>query len=107
MIEPVYASTAANQIGIPLKLSSSKTIELLVLGRSLRDTDGAILDIPNNATAVSLNVTAATPTGPRFITVWPCGVARPLASNLNFVAADIVPNDVIASIGNNGSVCFF
>ena len=59
------------------------------------------------AGAVALNVTATNPTGPSFVTVWPSGDARPIASNLNFVAGQEVPNMVIAKVGQDGRVAVY
>ncbi|MCU1358785.1 MAG: hypothetical protein JWN99_74 [Ilumatobacteraceae bacterium] len=59
-----------------------------------------------NVGAVSLNVTAVGPDGPGFVTVYPCGT-RPNASNLNFVAGQIVPNAVIAPVSANGEICLY
>ena len=56
--------------------------------------------------AVALNVTAVSPQGSGFVTVYPCG-ARPLASNLNFAAGQTVPNAVIAPVSTTGEVCFY
>ncbi|HZX53334.1 MAG TPA: SGNH/GDSL hydrolase family protein, partial [Ilumatobacteraceae bacterium] len=39
-----------------------------------------------DATAVAVNVTAADPASAGFLTVWPCGADRPLASSVNFLA---------------------
>jgi hypothetical protein len=57
--------------------------------------------------AVALNVTATDPTTPSFLTVWPTGLDRPTASNLNFVAGQTVPNMVIAKVGVGGQVSIF
>ena len=46
------------------------------------------------------------PDGPGFITVFPCGDV-PLASNLNFVAGQEVPNAVLAPVSPTGTVCFY
>ncbi len=54
--------------------------------------------VPDDATAVVLNVTAATSTADSFLTVWATGGSQPLASNLNFPAGKIVPNRVIVPI---------
>lgn len=54
-----------------------------------------------------LNVTVVNPDASGFITVYPCSVAHPLTSNVNFVAGNIVPNGVIAPIGSDGNVCFY
>jgi len=61
---------------------------------------------PVGVTAVSLNVTVAEPEAGGFLTVYPCG-SRPLASNLNFSAGQVVPNAVIAPVSAQGEVCFF
>jgi CSLREA domain-containing protein len=74
------------------------TLELHVAGRG---------DVPADATAVVLNVTVTEPVAPGFVTVYPCGDARPLASNLNFVGGQTVPNQVIAKIGAGGNVCLY
>jgi hypothetical protein len=60
--------------------------------------------VPPNATGVFLNVTATLPTGPGFATVWPAGTGRPLASNLDFVAGDNIPNLVFVGLGTGGAV---
>ena len=54
--------------------------------------------------AVVLNVTATEPSQPGFLTVWPTGEPRPLASNLNFAAGQTVPNLVVAKVGGDGRV---
>jgi hypothetical protein len=68
---------------------------------------GIAQTVPSAATAAALNVTLVTPGASGFVTVYPCGVTRPLASNLNYVFGDVVANNVIAPIGDNGSVCIF
>lgn len=57
--------------------------------------------------AVVLNVTAVSPDAAGYATVYPSGTARPTASNLNYVAGQIVPNMVIAKVGTNGEVSLF
>jgi hypothetical protein len=56
-------------------------------------------------TAVSLNLTAVGPTAEGYVTVWPCGSAKPETSNVNFVKDQIVPNAVIAPVDSTGKVC--
>jgi hypothetical protein len=62
------------------------------------------LDTPPS---VVLNVTASETQGPGFVNVFPCGVDRPNASNLNYGPGDTVPNLVVAKVGTNGEVCVF
>jgi len=64
--------------------------------------------VPNNGvSAVLLNVTAVTPSNDTYVTVYPAGGDPPLASNLNAVAGQIVPNSVLARLGTDGSVALF
>ena len=58
-------------------------------------------------TAVVLNITAVNPTAPTYVTAWPTGQSRPLASNLNVPAGDIRPNLAIAKVGANGKVSVY
>jgi hypothetical protein len=73
-------------------------VEVPVVGRGGVATDAA---------TVSLNVTVTEPQGPGFITVFPCGGAVPLASNVNFQAGQTVANAVTARVGAGGKVCLF
>lgn len=57
----------------------------------------------SGTTAVLANVTATEPTFSGFVTVHPAGAPRPVASNLNYVAGQTVPNAVLARLGG-GSV---
>lgn len=63
--------------------------------------------VPANATAVVLNVTVTSPTAASFMTVWPDGTTRPLASDLNYVANQTVPNLVVVKVGSGGAVDFY
>ena len=57
--------------------------------------------------AVVLNVTVTEPAGNGYLTVYPCGIDPPLASNVNFVAGQTIPNAVLTKVGTNGTVCIF
>jgi hypothetical protein len=57
--------------------------------------------------AVVLNATVTNTTAPSFLTVYPTGVSRPLASNLNWISGQTVPNRVIVKVGTGGKVSFF
>ncbi|HEX5402739.1 MAG TPA: right-handed parallel beta-helix repeat-containing protein [Pseudonocardiaceae bacterium] len=57
--------------------------------------------------AVVLNVTAVNPTANSFLTVYPDLTTRPVASSLNFVPGQTVPNLVTVPVGANGAVDFF
>jgi hypothetical protein len=77
-------------------LGAGGTISLQVTGRG---------NVPaNGVSAVVLNVTATNPSAGSYVTVWPEGDTRPLASNLNFVAGQTVSNRVIVKVGMNAKV---
>jgi hypothetical protein len=50
-------------------------------------------------------VTAAGADGPGFLTVYPCDVAQPDASNVNYRGADAVPNLAVAPLDSQGRTC--
>lgn len=57
--------------------------------------------------AVALNVTVTGPTASSYLTVWPSGEGRPLASSVNMVPHQTVPNMVLSRVGSNGMVSIF
>ena len=63
--------------------------------------------VPSDATAVVLNVTAVNPAAPGYLTVFPSGATQPLASNLNYTVAEVVPNLVEVGIGSDGEVSIY
>ncbi len=101
-INPVRALDTRNGTGTPGgvsgQLGAGNTIDLAVAG---------VGGVSTGATAVVLNVTAADSPGPEsYLTLFPSGTARPLASNLNFVAQQTVPNLVMVRL-NNGKVSIY
>jgi len=63
--------------------------------------------IASDAESVVLNVTATEPQSPGFATIYPCGVTRPTASNLNFDGGETIPNAVVAKLAPDGTVCLY
>jgi hypothetical protein len=64
-------------------------------------------DVPLDAKAVALNVTAVDSAQAGFATVFPCGEPLPTVSNLNVTKGQTVPNAVIARPDATGKVCVF
>ena len=62
--------------------------------------------IPQNATAVWLNLTVADPTAPTVLTAYPgpCGTP-PLSSNVNARPQRSTASSVLVGLGADGSVC--
>jgi len=93
---------------VPARLLDTRTTPGLVEADSVTELQiTGRAGIPTDASAVVLNVTVTGTTGAGFITVFPCGSPLPDASNLNFSAAQTVPNLVIAKIGVGGKVCLY
>ncbi len=61
----------------------------------------------SGVTAVVMNVTVTDPTDASYVTVYPDDVARPIASNLNFVAGQTVPNLVTVRVAASGVLDFY
>jgi hypothetical protein len=57
--------------------------------------------------AVTLNLTITQAQGAGLRNVWPCGAARPYASNVNFVRGVDLANQVTVKVGTNGHICIF
>ena len=77
---------------------AGSTLVLQVAGRG---------GVPLDAAAAVLNVTATDGEGDGYVTVYPCDAAKPLASNVNFVAGTSVANAVITGLSAAGTVCLF
>ena len=81
------------------RVPADGVVELQVLGQG---------GVPTNGVgAVVLNVTVTEPDSPSYLTVWPTGIARPLASNLNFGPGQSVPNLVVVSLGAAGRISLY
>ena len=63
--------------------------------------------VPSNATAVVLNVTVVNPTAPGYLSVYAKGAAQPMASNIDYVPGQVVPNLVEVGTGTAGEVTFY
>jgi Spherulation-specific family 4 len=59
----------------------------------------------SGATAVTLNLTAVDPSGAGFVTVYPCGVDKPIVSNVNYAAGQTIANLVTVSMAADGTAC--
>lgn len=68
-------------------------------------TVAGVGDIPADAEAVVVNVTVTEPDADGYMTLYPCGTDAPLASNLNYVAGQTVPNQATVAVGTDGKIC--
>jgi peptidoglycan hydrolase-like amidase len=104
---PSPGFTLRTETGPGGPMAANQRIELQVVGAAVTAPDGSTDVVPDGVSAVALNITAVLPSAAGFMTVWPCDVGRPDASNLNYVANGVVANSVIAPVGANGKVCFY
>jgi hypothetical protein len=86
--------------GVSAPVGSNASIAVTVAGRGNVPAMNAAVA----PSAVVLNVTVTNPTAASYLTVWPDGETRPLASDLNFVAGDTVPNLAVVKLGSNGTI---
>jgi uncharacterized protein (DUF1501 family) len=85
--------------GAPVAQIGQTPLQVTLLGRGGVPSDGV--------SGVMLNVTAVAPTDNTFVTVYPTGTDRPLASNLNVTVGQVIPNMVLARVGSDGTVMMF
>lgn len=99
-LEPARLLDTRIALGAPAaKIGPGGAIELQVTGRGGVPASGV--------GAVVLNVTVTEPTTGSFLTAWPAGMTRPLASNLNFRAGQTVANLVMVNVGAGGKVALY
>lgn len=81
------------------RIGAEQTFELAVAGQA---------GVPGDAAGAIVNLTAVNPSGPGYLTAFPCGSERPKVSNVNWShAGAVVSNAAFVKIGNGGKVCFF
>jgi len=81
---------------IAQKLGANQSMSVAIAGNG---------PIPNaGVVTVVLNVTVTGPTAGSYLTAWPDGDSRPLASDLNFTAGQTVPNMVVVKVGADGRI---
>jgi uncharacterized protein (DUF1501 family) len=63
--------------------------------------------VPDDAVAAVFNLTSVDATKRTYVTAWPSGLGRPLASTLNPVPGRVVPNLAVIRLGGDGAVRFY
>lgn len=95
---PVSPTQLLNTYADDSTLGSHGSLDLTVAG---------IAGVSPIATAVVLNVTVTHTTASSYLTIYPAGRTRPLASNLNWGTGQSVSNLVIIPTGNAGQITFY
>jgi hypothetical protein len=68
---------------------------------------GAGIGVPAGAAAVAVNITGIKPSESAYVTAYPCGVARPLVSNLNPIVGTTKQNFAIVPLSASGTICLY
>ena len=99
-VAPARILDTRNGMGAALgPTGPGQEVRLQVTGRGGVPTSGV--------SAVVVNVTVTEPTAASHLTVYPYGQPRPLASNLNYVPGQTVPNLVTVKVGAQGQIVLF
>lgn len=98
------AGAALYQTVTPARLLDTRRGARLTAGVPLELTVGGQAGVDADAVAVVLNVTVTQPARAGYVTVYPCGSAAPLASNLNVSAHQTVANAVTVGL-TEGKAC--
>lgn len=77
-------------------LGSAKTVTIDLHGK-----------VPDTATAVTVNLTAINPSNVTYLTLYPAGGARPVASTVNAETGRTTPNQATVPIGADRSVVLY
>jgi hypothetical protein len=87
----------------PCRVVDTRNTGGIIPAQGTRRIDGGGSCLPVQAQAYSLNVTVVPPGPLGFLTLFPEGTARPLASTLNAVTGTVVANAAILRAGTAGS----
>jgi hypothetical protein len=68
---------------------------------------GGSFGVPAQASSIVVNATVTQGTAQSFLTIYPVGTTRPLASNLNWVAGQTIPNLVTVKLGTGGGISIY
>jgi hypothetical protein len=89
--------------GLGTSLWPARPVAVQVAGR------GGVpaMNAPTPPTAVVINVTITGGTAASYLTGWPDGAAQPLASDLNWVAGQTIPNLAVVGLGSDGKLAIY
>ena len=82
--------------GLPVAAGAHATVRIAGVG-----------EVPGDAAAAVVNVTAVVPEGNGYVTVYPCVGDPKAASSLNYLAGEVVPNGAIVDLSDDGTICVF
>jgi hypothetical protein len=96
--EPMAPTRAYDSRAGGARLAQGSVITVPIAGRG---------GVPAGATGAALSVQAVDPSGPGYVTVFPCSQSMPVVSSLNVVAAGNIANHVEVALSSAGAVCVY
>ena len=104
----VSGGTAPSNAGLFTPINPVRVLDTRVTGQTLGPGGSLTLDLAGvdgigaQATAVVANFTVTDTTAPSYLTVYP-GPTRPLASDINWLPGETVPNLTVATLSTSGT----
>nr|AGC72388.1 hypothetical protein [uncultured bacterium A1Q1_fos_15] len=95
---PVRSLDTRSGNGLSGASAAGQTRDLQITGRA---------GVPSDARAVVINLTSVGSTSGGFITAWPTGVSRPVASVLNRTSGQTIANLAVVPIGSGGKISLY
>jgi hypothetical protein len=91
----------------PVRILDTRNTSPIGPDSSINLAVGGSFGVPTPASAIVVNATVTQGTAPSFLTIYPEGTTRPLASNLNWVAGQTIPNLVTVKLGTGGGITIY
>ena len=103
LFEPVapLAGCATAAAGSPVTVCSSRS---LVAGRALTFPLAGSGGVPASAAAALVTVIVTAPTAASYLTAYPAGTPRPLASDANVTAGEVQISQIVVGLGTGGAI---
>lgn len=105
-VVPIGARARFNPVA-PERVADTRTGGLLTAGDVLPIDLAGHGQVPAGATGVALNLTVTQPQAAGYLAAYPCGVARPTTSSLNYTAGETRANAAYVALAATGTVCIY
>jgi hypothetical protein len=91
----------------PTRILDTRTSSPIGPNSSINLAVGGHFGVPTQASAIVANATVTQGTAQSFLTIYPEGTTRPMASNLNWVAGQTIANLVTVKLGTSNGITIF
>lgn len=92
----------------PVRVLDTKASRHRLLAHEVREIPVAgVAGLPPGTRNAAMSLTVSNAAAPGFVTAWPCGRERPLASSINFVPRRTSSNATLQALGTGGKLCVY